>query len=187
MFLTCPVPDLVKELEKSLKDNGIIPDIVDCYPEIVITTHYVCQVAVQPACVLTTHQVRSAPSIRWLSYPNKLYTMLMIDPDTPSRKSPTNGQFLHWLIGNVPGCDIIRGDQIVEYVGSHPEPNTGFHRYIFVVFKQHCQLDFDEPYLSNRTLDGRNNFNVKTFAKKYALGKPVAINFFLAKYEKREI
>ncbi|XP_018912218.2 putative odorant-binding protein A5 isoform X4 [Bemisia tabaci] len=58
---------------------------------------------------------------------------------------------------------------------------TGFHRYTFIVFKQPEaeKLSFDEPKL-NYSEYGRAHFNTRKFAKKYNLGDPEALNFFLA-------
>lgn len=182
MFLQCFVPDLIEELGNSLKKHGVIPDVLECYPELVIMAHYACSVIVRPGCILTPEEVKLAPSMRWMSNPNKFYTLIMIDPDAPTRTAPTLGQYLHWLVGNIPGCDVVYGDQLAAYIGSRPPPQTDYHRYVFVVYKQLCHLDFDEPYLSADTMNNRSNFSVKNFANKYALGKPVGINFFLSKY-----
>lgn len=182
MFLQCFVPDLLEELGNALKKHGIIPDVVDCVPALDIGVYYPCSVSVRPACALTPEEVQATPIIRWMADPNKFYTMVMVDPDAPSRKAPIYGQFLHWLIGNIPGCDAAYGDQLAAYIGSQPAQYTGYHRYVFLVFQQICHLDFDEPYLTVDMIDNRNNFNVQNFARKYALGKPIRVNFFLAKY-----
>ncbi|GLH03134.1 Putative phosphatidylethanolamine-binding protein [Gryllus bimaculatus] len=57
----------------------------------------------------------------------------MTDPDAPSRATPTNREFLHWLVGNVPGGDVARGEVLAEYVGSGPPLGTGLHRYVLLV------------------------------------------------------
>ncbi|XP_030081258.1 protein D2 [Drosophila hydei] len=183
MFVTCPVVAPVIQLGKQMKEHGIIPDVVTCIPEYVVSILYPCEITVSPGCHLTPFQVRREPIIRWMADPHKFYTLALIDPDAPSRAKPTYREWLHWLVGNIPGCDVVRGQQIVEYIGSRPPAETGKHRYVFVVFKQLCEVDFDESYIPRATYDGRPCFSLRRFAKKYALGNPVALNFFFAKWE----
>jgi len=74
---------------------------------------------------------------------------LFSDPDAPSRKEPTYREWHHWLVGNVPGNDISKGEVLSAYIGSGPPPNTGLHRYVFLIYKQPGKLTFDEPRLPN--------------------------------------
>ena len=48
-----------------------------------------------------------------------------LDPDAPSRANPSVREGLHWLVTNIPGCDIEKGDQFAEYVGSGAPKETG--------------------------------------------------------------
>lgn len=56
---------------------------------------------------------------------------IILDPDVSSRKKPTNRQWLHWLIVNMPGKSfpvddgIMPGETLAEYVGSAPTKNSG--------------------------------------------------------------
>ena len=34
---------------------------------------------------------------------------MMVDPDVPFRDSPTDGEWLHWLVYDIPGNDTARG------------------------------------------------------------------------------
>ena len=54
------------------------------------------------------------------------------DPDAPSRKDPKYREWRHWLVVNVPGGDVSRGEVCAEYVGAGPPKGTGLHRYIVV-------------------------------------------------------
>ncbi len=47
------------------------------------------------------------------------------DPDAPSRKEPTYREWHHWLVGNIPGADVNKGETLSEYVGSGPPQGTG--------------------------------------------------------------
>lgn len=48
-----------------------------------------------------------------------------LDPDAPSRKEHTYREWHHWLVGNIPGNDISKGETLSAYVGSGPPPDTG--------------------------------------------------------------
>ncbi|EDS33459.1 phosphatidylethanolamine-binding protein 2 [Culex quinquefasciatus] len=107
----------------------------------------------------------------------------MTDPDAPSRKEPTYREWHHWLVGNIPGADVAKGETLSEYVGSGPPEGTGLHRYVFLVYKQNGKLSFDEPRLTNRSGDNRGGFSIAKFAEKYKLGNPVAGNFYQAQWD----
>ena len=109
--------------------------------------------------------------------------IVYLDPDAPSRKEPKYREWHHWLVGNVPGDDVSKGEVLSEYVGSGPPPGTGLHRYVFLIYKQNARLDFDEPRLTNRSGDNRGGFSIRKFAAKYNLGQPVAANFYQAEYD----
>ncbi|KAF8782389.1 Protein D1-like protein [Argiope bruennichi] len=45
----------------------------------------------------------------------KLYTFIMIDPDTTTPQYPDLANYLHWLIENVPGNVVLNGDSVTSY------------------------------------------------------------------------
>lgn len=104
------------------------------------------------------------------------------DPGAPNATANVT-EWHHWLVGNIPGGDVTKGDVLSAFVGSGPPKNTGLHRYTFLIYKQPGKIEFDEPRLTSRSPEGRANFSAKKFAAKYKLGDPVAGNFFLAQYD----
>ena len=40
-----------------------------------------------------------------------------MDPDAPSPDAPKFRYFLHWVVTNIPGVDVRRGDVVVDYMG----------------------------------------------------------------------
>lgn len=80
----------------------------------------------------------------------KLYTLIMSDPDAPSRAEPKFREFFHWGVINIPGSDISAGREIVGFIGSGPPRGTGLHRYVFVVYEQSGLIDYQKPFASNR-------------------------------------
>lgn len=137
-------------------------------------------------------------SISWPAESGDLFTVVITDPDAPSRQQPkyrycyfdpVNLQFLantsffgrewhHWLVVNIPGNDISKGDTLSEYIGAGPPKGdfpllffahhhvlpmhisitgTGLHRYVFLAYKQNGKINPDEKRLTNRSGEGRAN------------------------------
>jgi phosphatidylethanolamine-binding protein (PEBP) family uncharacterized protein len=98
-----------------------------------------------------------APDIRMNEAdPKKLYTIIIWDPDAP--KSPS---FLHWLVTNIPGGEISRGDVIQEYYP--PTPPDGEHRYFVGLYEQSGPISVGNI--------GRTGFDADRFISKYRLVK----------------
>ena len=55
-----------------------------------------------------------------------------VDPDAPSRKEPKYREWRHWVVVNIPGGDVSKGEVCAEYVGAGPPKGTGLHRYVIL-------------------------------------------------------
>lgn len=100
---------------------------------------------------LTPTQVKDEPTLKWDANANEFYTLLMVDPDAPSRANATFREVRHWAVVNIPGDSVDKGDIIAEYRGSGPPKDTGLHRYIFLVYKQpNGKIQTNEPYSTAR-------------------------------------
>uniref|UniRef100_A0A2K5XMB3 Phosphatidylethanolamine-binding protein 1 n=1 Tax=Mandrillus leucophaeus TaxID=9568 RepID=A0A2K5XMB3_MANLE len=129
--------------------------------------------------------VKNRPtSISWDGLDSgKLYTLVLTDPDAPSRKDPKYREWHHFLVVNMKGNDISSGTVLSDYVGSGPPKGTGLHRYVWLVYEQARPLKCDEPILSSRSGDHRGKFKVAAFRKKYELGAPVAGACYQAEWD----
>ncbi|XP_017777132.1 PREDICTED: phosphatidylethanolamine-binding protein homolog F40A3.3-like isoform X2 [Nicrophorus vespilloides] len=161
----------------------VVPDVVATVPKEVAEVSYASGAVVNLGNELTPTQVKDIPNVKWTADNNAFYTLCMTDPDAPSRKEPTYREWHHWLVGNIPGADISKGDTLSQYIGSGPPEGTGLHRYVFLVYKQAEKLNFDEPRLTNTSGDNRGCFSIKKFAAKYKLGEPIAGNFYQAEWD----
>jgi phosphatidylethanolamine-binding protein (PEBP) family uncharacterized protein len=95
---------------------------------------------------LTQQETSREPQVA-IEKPDGQYTLVMIDPDagkkTPTNVSPGNSDryYLHWLVVNIPSSGAIEeGVPVVPYQGPTPPPNTGQHRYHFILYKQSVSL-----------------------------------------------
>eukprot|EP00731_Ephydatia_muelleri_P036781 Em0324g9a len=168
--------------EKAFKDHGCVPDVVDKAPTELAEVSYDSGVKCELGNVLTPTQVQNQPTVTWSAEPGAKYTVVLTDPDAPSRKNPIRREWKHWVVVDIPGCDVAKGTVLAQYVGSGPPQGTGLHRYIFLVYKQPSDVKFHEKVLG-MTADGRANWKVQDFAATYKLGKPVAGNFYQAEYD----
>lgn len=168
---------------KNMEKHCVVPDVIDVAPKEVLEVCYPSGAQPELGTVLTPTQVKDVPTLKWPAEADSLYTICMTDPDAPSRNDPKFREWHHWLVGNVPGGDISKGDVLSEYVGSGPPKGTGLHRYVFLVYKQPGKISFTEQKLTNKSGDGRAKFSIKKFAAKYNLGQPIAGNLYQAEFD----
>ncbi|KAG7200735.1 hypothetical protein KM043_001285 [Ampulex compressa] len=174
---------LASSMAQALQTHGVIPDVVDKVPASVLSVTYPGNLLVEIGKVLTPTQVKDKPTVTWSAEANGFYTLCMTDPDAPSRQQPKYREWHHWLVANIPGSDVAKGEVLSDYIGSGPPEGTGLHRYVFLLYKQPGKLDFTEKRLTNRSGDDRATFSIKKFADKYKLGDPIAGNMYQAEYD----
>ncbi|CAG2110105.1 unnamed protein product, partial [Medioppia subpectinata] len=129
---------------------------------------------------LTPTQVKDQPLVEWPVTPGTLYTLAMIDPDAPSRISPTMRSVKHWLVVNIPDANITAGDILAGFIGSGPGKGSGLHRYITLIYKQTNRI---EGLVRNDTIPSRLGFNMTKFALDHKLGEPVSGNFYHSQWD----
>lgn len=86
----------------------------------------------------------------------------------------------HWLVVNIPGNDISRGDVLSEYIGAGPPEKTGkhilkniyhifvlgLHRYVYLVYKQPGKIRDNEHGKLGFSGDKRGGWKIGNFAQK---------------------
>ncbi|CAG2165569.1 unnamed protein product [Oppiella nova] len=151
--------------------------------QIVYVNYSPGNIAVMDGTDLTLTQVKSQPVVHWPVDSNAYYTLAMIDPDAPCRAFPIISQIKHWLVINIPGADVANGRTLAEYYTPAPPPGSGYHRYVFLVYKQPALINTTEPTVTSSSITGRLFFKIRDFARAHNLGEPVAVNYFKAKFE----
>lgn len=172
------------DINQMFAEHDIVPVLIDSAPLVFAKVAYRGKLLVDAGKELTPTEVRDAPKVEWDADPIIFYTLVMIDPDSPSRMEPLNREFAHWLVGNIPGRHVDQGETLFEYIPAFPKSGTGFHRYIFLLYQQHCRNDYSEaPRASRKNRTPRIRFSTRDFAARYSLGRPIAGNFFVAKFD----
>jgi phosphatidylethanolamine-binding protein (PEBP) family uncharacterized protein len=172
-----------EHIRKKMEADGIVPQILETAPAAHLHLTYPNGNKVKLGNELAPEEVKDEPQAEWEADPAKYYTLVMFDPDAPSRKEPTLADVKHWLVGNIQGGDVSKGDVIAEYFGSGPPKGTDLHRYIFLVYEQKERVTFDEPRSLKESRAHRLKWSLKEFVKKYELGSPVAGDFFKAQWD----
>lgn len=169
-------------LDNFIRDQ-VVPDVVDGKPAAGIQIGYPSGARVNYGNELTPTQVKDEPKVSFDAKADQLYTLAMVDPDAPSRKEPKFREILHFLVANIPGKDVAKGDILAEYVGSGPPQGTGMHRYVFLVYRQDNGKLNSEMKISKTSRVGRASFSIRKFAKDNKLGSPIAGNFYQAQFD----
>lgn len=85
---------------------------------------------VDMGCIMSPAEVQIQPQVNFQTSPDTLYTIIMTDPDAPSREEPLFREYVHWVVTNIPGDNVLQGDVVLSYVGAAPPMNSGYHRSV---------------------------------------------------------
>ncbi|KAH8326080.1 hypothetical protein KR067_001123 [Drosophila pandora] len=182
-LLSCLLAVQASAVAEVFAANGVVPDVISEAPSQLLKVTYKNGLVAKDGVELTPTQVKEQPNVEWDAQPGDFYTLIMTDPDAPSRAEPKFREFKHWVLVNIAGNDLASGEQIAGYVGSGPPKGTGLHRYVFLLYKQSGKLEFDEERVSNKSRKDRPKFSAAKFAEKHELGKPIAGTFYQAQYD----
>jgi len=114
---------------------------------------------------LKPSETQVQPQIKYPFENNKLYTLLMHDPDS------IHGNRFHWIAINIVN-DIKNGDDLLSYTGPAPPPKTGMHHYIFELYEQDGSIDMK--------LEERN-IPMDSVKKILNIGNPISVIQFVSK------
>jgi len=142
---------------------------------------------------LELDDVARQPTIEWeplvseeTGHPAK-FTLLMVDPDSPSRDIDTDGEqpgrsgpYIHWVGLNC-GSSAESCYQAVPYEKPNPLSGTGKHRYIFLLFMQTKPPPTMDILLKYMNVPTRSSWDLKGFINAMSCCmEAVAMNFFYA-------
>ena len=120
---------------------------------------------------LTPIQTSKQPEILYKFNDNKLYSLIMYDPDTK------HGDYLHWLIVNIRE-NINDGNILIPYKGPSPPINTGIHRYIFMIINQDSVININNIPKFDRIITIQKLFNILNLRN-----NPIEVQYFTSKYQ----
>jgi len=114
-------------------------------------------------------------------------TIILTDPDAPSRDDPKWSEMCHW-IGITEGyssnsTQSKNSKEIVKYKAPGPPPKTGYHRYVFLLLEGD-NTNLTAPDDRQHWGFGKKGHGVRDWAEKEGL-EVIGANFFYAKNKKQ--
>ena len=116
---------------------------------------------------LKPSETQTKPEVKYPFENNKLYTLLMHDPDS------VYGNRFHWIVTNI-FLDVKNGEDVLLYTGPAPPPKTGTHRYIFELYEQIKSIDVKIE---------ERNISMDFVKKMLNIGEPISKFRFISKNE----
>uniref|UniRef100_A0A8D0GVT4 Large ribosomal subunit protein mL38 n=1 Tax=Sphenodon punctatus TaxID=8508 RepID=A0A8D0GVT4_SPHPU len=92
--------------------------------------------------LVTPTEASSPPGVTFEADEDSLWTLLLTNLD--GHLLEADSEYVHWLVGNIPSNRIEAGQEICHYFPPFPARGTGYHRYVFLLFKQDRTIDFTE-------------------------------------------
>ncbi|KIJ59826.1 hypothetical protein HYDPIDRAFT_99907 [Hydnomerulius pinastri MD-312] len=202
-----PLLDPLSAITNSLKEAGIIPDVIPTKtpfsPEALLVVNWPTGKEALLGNTLTTVDTADAPDVSFtpmqsFDVENEVgYTIVMTDPDAPSRKDPKFREWRHWVVTGLKAPALSGFDTgdlsarftkaaITPYHPPAPPPGTGPHRYVFLLY-QEPSVDFSIPTDAPEHDNGmkeRAKWNSTSFGEKYGL-KLVGVNHFFVRGEEQ--
>ncbi|EDW03752.1 putative odorant-binding protein A5 [Drosophila grimshawi] len=166
-----------------LKEMGVIPEVFKEPPQQLLKMRFENGVEIIEGETYTPTELKLQPELEWSADEGSYYTIMMISPDAPSRELPIYRSWIHWLVVNVPGTDVSKGQLLSEYFGPIPLKDSGLCRFVALVYHQSDKLDFDEQKMELKSSVDHSNFDVEKFTQKYDMSTPCAANVFQAKWD----
>ncbi|TGZ61024.1 hypothetical protein CRM22_008199 [Opisthorchis felineus] len=122
-----------------------------------------------------------------------LWTLIMSCPDEPiggDDGSDAANEYIHWMVTNLQVCgkdEPAEGDEIVPYLPPLPYVGTGYHRYVFILYRQdNGRVDFTPLKREKAVGDLRTQrqFSTLEFYRQYESQlTPGGLSFFQSSWD----
>jgi len=124
-----------------------------------------------------------APTVNYESEENSWWSIVMTNPDCHFQDS--SAEYLHWFVGNIPGNQVANGEVLMDYLQPFPAKGTGYQRFIFVLYKQECKIDWSKykKPLPCRSLQERTFKTFEFYKDHEDVITPAGLAFFQADWD----
>ncbi|XP_032690476.1 39S ribosomal protein L38, mitochondrial [Odontomachus brunneus] len=172
------------------KHYGVYSDLYkDAYfmPTVPLDITYDLQddkmVRVYTGNVIKPEEASKAPDIVYNTKDESLWTFLMTTPDC-NLTNPSN-EYCHWFIGNIPGNRVNEGEELIDYLRPIPAYGIGYCRYIFILYKQNCHINYSEYKKTKPCLNLKErNWQTRDFYSKHQHQlTPAGLAFFQSDWD----
>lgn len=170
------------ELYKNLNLGDILPSISnwngrhssDLFPSVALSIRYTptadnqdcIDFDVNGGNILTATTALHAPIVTYNCRKNGLapyFTLVLTDPDVPSRVKPSMRESIHWVVMNIPSNRVEEGVVVLPYVGAAAPYGSGLHRYVYLLYQQTAVLSPEHLAISVEHLKPRRGLHIHSF------------------------
>ncbi|KAL3273753.1 hypothetical protein HHI36_015181 [Cryptolaemus montrouzieri] len=134
--------------------------------------------------IIRPSEAVSKPTVTYTSDNNSLWALLLTNLD--GHFTDSSKEYIHWFVGNIPGQNIEKGETIVNYLQPFPPKGTGYHRFVFVLYKQERRLDFSKFNLkdvNNFDLESRTFLTLDFYREQQDNLTPAGLSFFQSHWD----
>ncbi|CAE7067681.1 unnamed protein product [Rhizoctonia solani] len=165
--------DLLMERVHQMK---VIPDLLTSFHPTVDLRVSFSDEDIVPGVFLPVKSTLQSPSITAQAYhpEERLYTLLIVDPDVPDPSTKSFLTYLHAFQPNIPlsatktqitlPTALENSETSLPYIPPHPQAGTRYHRYTTLLLPQNSELSIDVSKLSREKFDVREAYKQYEFA-----------------------
>jgi len=182
----CPSerPFKVLSIEDYFRLAGIIPNVIQTAPQYKAKLNYIDVPYFKTGTVIPPYRSVDIPEVSHPGKSSNFFTVIMMDIDAPGENDTGSSNWLHWIVGNVPGSNVRLGNTRVEYLPPAPPPGTGYHRYLLLVYQQHSKFIYQtDEIIRGDTLRGRCHFDLSMYCEEHELFKLYAGTWFQSSFD----
>jgi hypothetical protein len=115
-----------------------------------------------------------------------MYTLMLVDPDAPSRIHHEMRENVKWAVMNIPQERVTEGEYVLTYQTPAPAYASGLHRYIFCLYKQKRPFTPAELHTAREHFSKRSGIHTYEWVRSQqdALHNiPVGVEAFLSEWD----
>nr|XP_026484649.1 39S ribosomal protein L38, mitochondrial [Vanessa tameamea]XP_026484658.1 39S ribosomal protein L38, mitochondrial [Vanessa tameamea] len=132
--------------------------------------------------VIKPAEAVESPHVSYDTDGNTLWTLALTNLD--GHLAENDKEYVHWFIANIPGNSIEKGDVIADYLRPFPLKGTGYHRYVFVLYKQDGMISYDLPKITSSSPLEERTFCTRDWYKKYQDNiTPIGLAFYQSDWD----
>lgn len=179
--------DLLMERVHQMK---VIPDILPEFrPTVDLRLSFSQGEDIVPGIFLPVKSTLQAPLIMAQTYhpEEKLYTLLVVDPDVPDPSTQSFSTYVHALQPNIPLSATKTqialptapetSESALVYIPPHPQRGTPYHRYTTLLLPQSSEISIEITKIP------REHFDVRSFYEKHAFTSGGGIHMFREEWD----
>ncbi|CAK1540538.1 unnamed protein product [Leptosia nina] len=131
--------------------------------------------------VIKPSEAIQPPVVSYKSDADSLWTLVLTSLD--GHLTEHNKEYVHWLVANIPGGDVDKGDVMIDYLQPFPLKGTGYHRYAFVLYKQDNKISYELPKVLTSSLEGRTFVTRDWYKTHQEVITPAGLAFFQTSWD----